>query len=413
MLPLIAFHEPTPHQELAPPLTLEVAIAEALRSHPRVARLRHELAARLQAVKGAKALTAPSITVAPGLTSFSGTTEELLVTQPLEINGTRSARTAIALADFHLAQAEARVTLLELAYEVRLAVLALDQAHARLKLVETQVSDAKTLEGLAQKQVELGTRPGIDLEQLALETLRAENLRTQAISKVKNAEQALNLILGRPATNPIPGLAPLALPPKSEPVETLLASALTLRPELKQVAAEQEGGEAKRKLIQAEGKPDLSPMVRVGSLFRGIPSASSGNGAGIGVSLSLPLDHGARRAQKAAIEERLEAGKSRREDVARQIEREVREAAEKLSAAQAILARYETEALPRIERLLRASRIGFEEGKTSVLAVIEAQRTHRLIQSDALQAHADVLLAVAALDKARGVSLTVLPEVQP
>lgn len=413
MLPLIAFHELIPHQELAPPLTLEAATAEALRTHPRVAGLRRELAARLQAVKGAKALTAPSITVAPGITSFSGTTEELLAIQPLEINGTRSARTAVALADFHLAQAEAKATLLELAYEVRLAVIALDQAQARLKLVETQVSDAKTLEGLAQKQVELGTRPGIELEQLALETLRTENLRTQVISKVKSAEQALNLILGRPATNPTPSLAPLSVPQKLEPVETLLASALALRPELKQVAAEQEGGEAKRKLIQAEGKPDLSPMVRVGSLFRGIPSGSSGNGAGVGVSLSLPLDHGARRAQKAAIEERLEASKSRREDVARQIEREVREAAEKLSAAQAILARYETEALPRVERLLRASRIGFEEGKTSVLAVIETQRTHRQLQSDALQAHADVLLALAALDKARGVSLTALPEVQP
>ena len=411
MLPLIAFHEPILNQELAPPLTLEAATAEALRTHPRVAGLRRELAARLQAVKGAKALTAPSITVAPGITSFSGTTEELLAIQPLEINGTRSARTAVALADFHLAQAEAKATLLELAYEVRLAVLALDQAHARLKLVETQVSDAKTLEGLAQKQVELGTRPGIDLEQLGLETLRTENLRTLAISKVKNAEQALNLILGRPATSPI-SLSPLALPPKSEPVEALYTSALILRPELKQIAAEQEGGEAKRKLVQAEGKPDLSPMVRVGSLFRGIPSGSSGNGAGVGVSLSLPLDHGTRRAQKAAIEERLEASKSRRADLSLQIEREVREAAEKLTTAQAILARYETEALPRALRLLRATRIGFEEGKTSVLAVIEAQRTHRQLQSDALQAHADVLLALAALDKARGVSLTALPEVQ-
>ena len=62
---------------------------------------------------------------------------------------------------------------------------------------------------------------------------------------------------------------------------------------------------------------------------------------------------------------------------------------------------------------MRASRIGFEEGKTSVLAIIEAQRTHRQLQSDALQAHADVLLAIAALDKARGASLTALPEVQP
>ena len=401
-----------PFQESAPPLTLEVATTETLRSHPRVEAIRRELAAKLQAIKGAKTLTAPSITLSPGLTSFSGTTEELLAIQPLEINGTRSARTAVALADFHLAQAEARTTLLGLTYEVRLAVLALDQARSRQRLVETQVSDAQTLERLAQKQVELGTRPGIDLEQLALETLRTENLRTSTASDVRNAEQALNLLMGRPATNALPGLAPLSLPQKLEPVATLVSSALTLRPELKQVAAKQEGTQAQQKLLQAEGKPDVSPLVRIGSLFRGIPPGSSGNGAGIGVAISLPLDHGGRRAQQAGLQERLEAHKSQREDITRQIERDVREAREKLTAAQAILARYETEALPRAERLLRASRIGFEEGKTSVLAVIEAQRTHRQFQSDALQARTDVLLAAAALDKARGVSLIPLPEVQ-
>ena len=400
-------------QESASPLNLDAAVAETLRSHPRVAGLRRELAARLQAVKGARALTAPTVTFTPGLTSLSGTTEEVLALQPLEINGTRSARANVALAEYRLAREEARAAVLELSYEVRLALLALDQARARRKLAETQATEAKTLERLAGRQVELGTRPGIEREQLALETLRTENLKTQAASRVKSAEHALNLLLGRPADSPLPELAPIALPQETErePVEAALASALSLRSELKQAVAEREGIEAQLKLAQAGGKPDLAPMVRVGSLLRGIPAGNTGNGAGVGISLSLPIDHGARRAQKSALLERLEGQKSRREDVARQIEREVREAWEKLAAAREVLTRYEGEALPRSERLLRASQIGFEEGKTSVLAVIEAQRTQRQLQSDTLQARTDVLLAVAALDKARGVSLTALPEV--
>ncbi len=400
-------------QEPAPPLTLEAALTETLRAHPRVEALRRELAAKLLAIKGARALTAPSILLSPGLTSFSGTTEELLAVQPLEINGTRSARTAIALAEFHVAQAEARATLLALTYEMRLAVVALEQTRAYQRLMEAQVGDAQTLERLAKKQVELGTRPGIDLETLALETLRTENRLTQAAGVAKSAETTLNLLLGRPVGSALPVLAPLALPKEPLATEALLASALTLRPELKQATAKQEGTQAQQKLLKAEGKPDVSPLVRIGNLFRGTPPGSTGNGAGIGVAISLPLDHGSRRAQQAGLQERFEAHKNHYADIARQIEREVREAAEKLSTAQTILARYETEALPRAERLLRASRIGFEEGKTSVLAVIEAQRTHRLIQSDTLQARHDVLLAAAALDKARGLSLVPLPEVQP
>jgi len=294
------------------PLTLEGALTDALRSHPRVSALRKELAARQQNIRAASALVGPSITLSPGLTSLSGTTEELLAIQPLEINGTRSARTAIALADFRIAQAEARTTLLAFTYEVRLAVLSLEQARSLLRLTETQVSDAQTLEWLAKKQIELGTRPGIDLETLTLETLRTENLRIQAASAVRSAETTLNLLLGRPAAAMVPALAPLSLPQEALSMEALLSSALSLRPELKQADAEKEGTNAQQKLLQAEGKPDVSPMVRIGSLFRRTPAGSTGNGAGVGVAISLPLDHGSRRAQKAGQQERLEAIKRQR-----------------------------------------------------------------------------------------------------
>lgn len=404
----IPFAQETP----VAPLTLEDALREALRSHPRVLTLRKELAAHQQNVRAAKALAAPSITLAPGISSLSGTTEELLALQPLELNGTRSARTAVALGDYRVALYEAQTTLLALTYEVRLAVLSLGQARAQMRLVETQVRDAQLLERLARKQVELGTRPGIDLETLALETLRTENLSTQAARAVKSAETVLNLLLGRRAGATVPALAPPALPQETPSIETAFSSALSHRPEVKQVAAEQDILQAQQKLLQAEGKPDVSPILRIGSFFRGTPPGSTGNGAGVGVAISLPLDHGSRRAQRAGLQLRLEGYQSRREDVSRQIEREVREAAEKLTTAQAVLTRFETDALPRAERLLRASRIGFEEGKTSILAVIEVQRIYRLIQSDTLQALHDVFIAAAALDRARGISLIPLSEVQ-
>ena len=74
-----------------------------------LASLKDVLAAR-SGVHSAQALSPPSFTIGPALEA-GGTTDGLLFLQPLELNGTRGARTGIARAQLRLSQAQALVQL--------------------------------------------------------------------------------------------------------------------------------------------------------------------------------------------------------------------------------------------------------------------------------------------------------------
>gem|GEM_PF-6673096 len=75
---------------------------------------------------------------------------------------------------------------------------------------------------------------------------------------------------------------------------------------------------------------------------------------------------------------------------------------ERATAAQATLATFQDGLLERARRLLHASRIGFQAGQTSLVALLEAQRTYRAVQTEYVQARADYALALADLQRASG-----------
>jgi len=58
--------------------------------------------------------------------------------------------------------------------------------------------------------------------------------------------------------------------------------------------------------------------------------------------------------------------------------------------------------LDQARRLLEASRTGVQAGQTSVLALLDAQRTWRAVQIEYADALADRAVAAAALERATG-----------
>ena len=89
-IPIVAFSQP-PHAQ-----SMDEVVAIAIKSNPRMSAAALELVAAYLGVRSANALADPNIVFAPGITSLSGTGEELLVSQSLELNGTRAARAGIA-----------------------------------------------------------------------------------------------------------------------------------------------------------------------------------------------------------------------------------------------------------------------------------------------------------------------------
>ena len=382
-----------------PTLTLDAAVQSALSRHLRLAAARKEVEASKLSARSARARANPDILFSPALDQFNGTTEELLITQPLEINGTRAARTRGAMAQVKVAEASLSIDRREIAAGVKTAYVALWRERELQALAKSLSETAVTVNGLAQKQVELGSRPGIDLAQTGLEVTRVRQQETLALSRVKQAEAALSVAMGLPAEAQVPALELPVVKMELPTAEIAISGALAMRSEVTGETARRDALQQETALARAHGKPDIAPQFRSQYITFQTPKRSD---YGFSVAIRLPMiDWGARKNKIQQFEAAALAQEDRIEQARQEIRREVVQALARLQGATAVLTSF-AEALPQAEKLLKASQIGFEEGKTSVLAVLEAQRTYRATLTEYAEARAELSLAQTELDRAMG-----------
>ncbi len=395
MVPFLLIAQEAP----APPLLLDAAVQEAVSRHRRIAAARKDIDAARLAVRSARARTNPEILFSPALDQFNGTTEELLVTQPLEINGTRTARTRGALAQVRTVEASLQTEQREVVASVKSAYVGLWRERELQSLAKSLAETAQTVNGLAQKQVELGSRPGIDLAQTGLEVTRARQQETLALSRVRQAEAALNGAMGRSPEAPLPAVELSVVKMELPTAEIAVSGALSARSEVAEETAKRDALQQETALARAEGRPDVAPQFRSQFVTFRTPKRSD---YGFSVAVRLPLlDWGARKNKIQQSETAALAQEDRIEQARLEIRREVVQALARLQGATSVLASF-GEALPQAEKLLKASQIGFEEGKTSVLAVLEAQRTYRATLTEYAEARAELALAQTELNRVMG-----------
>ncbi len=383
----------------APILSLEAAVQEALLNHRRLAAARKETQAARLSLRSARALSNPEISFAPALDQFNGTTEELLITQPLEINGTRTARTRGALAQVQVAEASLTTQQRETVASVKNAYIELWRERELQAVAKSLVETAQEVQRLAQKQVELGIRPGVDIAQTGLEVTRAKQQEILAHSKVRQAEAALNVALGRAPSSSLPIVEVTPVKMELPSVDVALSGALVARSEVAVESAQRDVLTQEAALARAEGKPDIAPQFRSQYVTFQTPKRSD---YGLSIAMRLPLiDWGARKNKIQQAEVATLAQEDRIEQTKQTIRREVVQALARLQGASGILASF-AEVLPQAQKLLKASQLGFAEGKTSVLAVLEAQRTYRATLTQYTEAQAELALAQAELTRAMG-----------
>jgi cobalt-zinc-cadmium efflux system outer membrane protein len=386
-----------PAQPSPQPLTVEEAIAAAIHNNPRLSAAAREVAAARSGVRAAHALANPEVLFTPGLQA-GGSDEEVLVRQPLELNGTRAARTGVARARLQEALARAVVELRSLVAETKNAYYELIRAREILALSQDLLKTAEEFDRITRRMVELGRRPGIEQTQTGIETARARQQVAQAESKVSAAAAALNTLMGRATSEPPGPLSPLTFASQPVDEQALMQQALAARAEIVAEEAAAETFRQEARLVRAEGLPDLAPQFRVENVTRG-----GARDAGIGIGLTLPLfDWGSRRSRFRQVEESARAQADRIAAARNQVRQEVAQALARLRAAKIVLQSYREGILDQSRRLLEAGRTGFQEGQTGVLAVLEAQRTYRNVQTEYVNAQVEYALAQAELERATG-----------
>ena len=208
----------------------------------------------------------------------------------------------------------------------------------------------------------------------------------------------------------------MILPPGTPPTvpdagDALATRAFSARGEIRSAVALRDRFRAEAALARAEGRPDIAPQVRVGNFLRGLQPASQGQGVGIGVALTLPFfDHGSRKNRIRQAEEGAKAQESRIVAAQNDIQQEIAQAQMRFAGAETVRTSYRGGVLEQAKRLLDASQLGFREGRVSVVALLEAQRSYIGIQNEHADALATLAIARAALERASGaVPETFLP----
>jgi cobalt-zinc-cadmium efflux system outer membrane protein len=381
-------------------------VAVAVKQNPRLSAAAREVAAARESVRSARALANPELTFIPNLTR-GGSDEELLLRQPLELNGTRSARAGIASAQLRQTQAQAVVELRALVFETKTSYYGLAQARELLTVSQDLLKSAEEFDRITRRQVEEGLRPGIDRTQTGIEVTRAQQQAMLAASRVRAAEAALNTLLGQAPDQAIPTLSPLIFSPVKPDLEAVAREALAQRAEIQAQEAVRDASRGEARLARAQGRPDLVPQFRAESVTR------SGPDPGIGLGISLPLfDYGSRRHRIRQAEETTRAQTDRIEGTRNDVRRDVEQAIARLQGSDSVVASYQQGLLDQARKLLEASRAGFQSGLTSVVGVLEAQRTYRSVLIEYTNALVEHALARAELERAVGsVSPSLLPAV--
>lgn len=394
-------------QPVSPSLTVEDAVALAVKNNPRVLAATREIAAAHSGVRSARALVNPNFFVAPAVPNANGSTDAVLFQQPLELNGTRSARTGVANAQLRVTQSRAVVELRGLVFEVKSAYNELVRARDLLSLAAASLTTAEEFDRITRRQVELGRRPGIDLAQTGIEVTRAQQQVALAESRVTTAVIALNTLLNRLPDEPIGTLSAASTVTELPDKGTMLSQALEARAEITVEDALRESFQQEARLARAEGRPDLTPTFRSNEVVRSFAPSDYG----FSLAVSLPLfDWGSRRNRIRQAEQSAQAQTDRTAAIRNQIRQEVEQALVRVQTSDALLQSYRQGILDRAKRLLDASRTGLQEGQTSIVALLEAQRTYRTVQTEYANAQADAALARAELERALGaVPASLLP----
>jgi outer membrane protein TolC len=158
--------------------------------------------------------------------------------------------------------------------------------------------------------------------------------------------------------------------------------------------------EARRAQVDAIGKqrlPQVELQARRSSFF-----GRDGSYALRAVITAPVFDFGSIKNEKRAAQAEVQAQEARITLLRSQAAAQVEQALVRLDQQQATVERYRSGIVPQTLDLLRKTQVGFAQGASSYLEVLEAQRTLRAVQTEYLQALVGVRTSEAQLESALG-----------
>lgn len=378
-------------------------VQEVLRRNPSVRSARWAWKAALARYPQVTSLDDPTLGLGIAPASFGSAavndSYNLDLSQRLPFPGKLSLRGEIALAEAEAAEHDLEAVRRRLATMASLLfdelyfldrALAINAEHLQLLGEFLRIATARYEAGKAAQQ-----------DPLQAEVERAHLLRRDVVLETARrvAREQVNVLLHRRPGRPLPPPPDSLELPAFEPLdrEALVAEALGARPELRSLEARIEGRESAVALARREFLPDFTLVGSYNTRWQ-----ESDLQPFVGIQVDVPLRIDRRRAALDEARARLAGAESQRESLEDEVRFGVESGADRLEEARHVLRLYASRLLPPARDQVEAARSGFETGRNSFLALIEAERNLRTIHLGYEQALADVSRRTAELERALG-----------
>ena len=373
-------------------ISLPQALEEAAARSPAVVAAERDVAAAEARLRQAGYRTNPELSVE--VENFAGTgalkglqaTEiTAAVNQRLDLAGRRSARVQVALAELRVQQLRLAIARADLARSVREQFARAVTARERLEQAEDNVTWARELARVTSILVEAGREP-------PLRALRARSALAQAIAALE-AVQAEELA----ARSSLAALFGVSAPVGhvTGPILDLTPRSIAAERSLEVQLAEAERAAATAGVRQQLAERRLDPAVGLG-----VRHVRETGDFGLVAGVSMPLrvfdrNQGGIAAARAV----QDAAEARRAGTLATTTAQARNAIAGVEAAERRVSALEKSAVPEAAEALRLTQRSYEEGRASLLELLDARTAYTAAKASLTEARLALALATAELGR--------------
>jgi len=270
-------------------------------------------------------------------------------------------------------------------------VLVLNEEHRQLM---------EDIRASASIQYESGRGSQQDVLQAEVELAHIVHQRVMLESERRVIVAQINGLLHRSPELPLPEPPPSMEPTPIEVSDTegLQLEALDNRPELHSAQSQLRAADSAVGLAKRDYSPAIGLMGEYNSMW-----AQTQHQWMAGASLNLPLQIRSRKAavdEAEALAEQAEAELSSKRD---EVRVEVDQARQRVLEAAHVAHLYQVRLLPAARAQIDAAESGYETGRNSFQALVDAERSLRTLEIEYEEALASVGQRAAELDRARGI----------
>lgn len=316
------------------------------------------------------------------------------VSQTIPWPGTFSAGIRAADRAADALRASAETLRWDIASQARRAFARLVASRALAGIARDAESDARSLRDLVTRRADLGESRESDRIKATVEWLRQQRNLAAAEREAESAEAALRMLAVAPLPHPLTLASSThgPLPPIDR--GTLAAQLVETNPRLLEARAEAARREALLSAAHRGRVPDLAL-----TLFKQTELDKTATGFSAGIKVPL---WNAGRGEIARSQAGLQVASAEAARVRLELVTELEGRLKELQVAADQESLLERDILPAAERSVALVRLSFEEGETSLLDLLDAQRTLREAQREGAEAHFAFIVALSEAQKLAG-----------